>query len=87
MYLLACVPPHQAELEAAALSGRTTVKVDLPDVEHRTLEVALGEERVQDPATDKWYEVKWAQDDAGRLVVLEVVHLEGRGGGQGLTRR
>jgi hypothetical protein len=60
----------QAELEAAALSGNSLVPVDLPD--GGELLVPLGEEEVMHPSGDgRSYRVKWAQDDAGRLVVLD----------------
>jgi hypothetical protein len=60
----------QAELEAAALSGNSLVPVELPD--GGELLVPLGEEEVMHPSGDgRSYRVKWAQDDAGRLVVLD----------------
>ncbi|KAF6264706.1 hypothetical protein COO60DRAFT_16234 [Scenedesmus sp. NREL 46B-D3] len=60
----------RAELEAAALAGNSLVAVDLPD--GGQLLVPLGEEEVRHPSGDgRSYAVKWAQDDAGRLVVLD----------------
>ena len=66
--LLACCST-QAELEAAAASGNSTATVELPD--GGELEVPLGEDRAVHPETGVQYSVKWAQDDAGRLVVLD----------------
>jgi hypothetical protein len=46
------------------------VRVDLPD--GGGLLVPLGEEEVMHPSGDgRSYRLKWAQDDAGRLVVLD----------------
>jgi hypothetical protein len=65
----------QAELEAAAQSGNSLVPVDLPD--GGELLVPLGEEEVLHPSGDgRSYRVKWAQDDAGRLVVLNCVLVQ-----------
>lgn len=52
------------------MSGNSLVSVDLPD--GGELLVPLGEELVQAPTADgRWFEVRWAQDDEGRLVVLD----------------
>jgi hypothetical protein len=52
------------------MSGNSLVSVDLPD--GGELLVPLGEELVQHPTADgRWFEVRWAQDDEGRLVVLD----------------
>uniref|UniRef100_A0A383W084 ABC transporter domain-containing protein n=1 Tax=Tetradesmus obliquus TaxID=3088 RepID=A0A383W084_TETOB len=62
----------RAELEAAAQAGNSLVPVEAPDG-GRELLVPLGEEEVMHPSGDgRSYRVKWAQDDAGRLVVLDV---------------
>jgi hypothetical protein len=59
----------QAELEAAAASGNSTATVELPD--GGELEVPLGEDSAIHPETGVTYSIKWAQDDAGQLVVLD----------------
>jgi hypothetical protein len=69
-------PTLQAELEAAALSGNSLVPVEAPDGGGELL-VPLGEEEVLHPSGDgRSYRVKWAQDDAGRLVVLDCTLVE-----------
>jgi hypothetical protein len=75
---------RKAEIEAAAATGKQHVTADLPD-DLGTIEVALGEETITHPDTGVTYEVKWAQDEAGRLVVLELVVMgqEGEMGGPG----
>lgn len=52
------------------MSGNSLVPVDLPD--GGELLVPLGEEEVMHPSGDgRSYRIKWAQDDEGRLVVLD----------------
>jgi hypothetical protein len=63
----------QAELAAAQALGNTEVDVPLPD--GAVLQVALGQERCANPADGREYSIKWAQDDAGHLVVLDVLPL------------
>jgi hypothetical protein len=66
----------QAELEAAEQSGSSLVPVDLP--EGGELLVPLGEEVVPHPSGDgRTYTIKWAQDDEGRLVVLDCQLAQG----------
>ena len=66
---------RQAELEAAAADGRSTVTVELEDGGGR-LEVALGEEYVTDAASGRSYQIKWGQDDLGALQVLRAVPVD-----------
>eukprot|EP00775_Hariotina_reticulata_P013231 gene13231-13362_t len=61
----------QAELEVAALTGASVV-VQLPD-NGKQVQVAVGQDWVLDAAVGQWYRVKWVQDEAGKLAVLEVV--------------
>ena len=70
---------RRAEIEAARGGGGLgTVAVPVPSplggaaAGGRVLEVPVGEERVVDSATGAAYAVKWAQDERGRLVVLDV---------------
>jgi ABC-type multidrug transport system ATPase subunit len=91
---------RRAEIEAAKGQGRGTVAVPVPAplgggssgaVGGRVLEVPLGEERVVDSVTGAAYAIKWAMDEHGRLVVLDVrrVGVNGgpaAGGGGGLQR-
>ena len=77
---------RRAELAAAEALGEATVEVPLPC--GGALRVALGQERAVSAADGRVYAVKWAQDDAGRLVVLDVAPLgyapvPGAGGGFG----
>jgi hypothetical protein len=74
----------QAELAAAQALGTTCVEVPLPD--GGALHVALGQEQAVNAADGREYGIKWAQDDAGRLVVLDVLPLgagHGAAGGAG----
>eukprot|EP00879_Flechtneria_rotunda_P001464 GHRR01001618.1.p1 GENE.GHRR01001618.1~~GHRR01001618.1.p1 ORF type:complete len:377 (+),score=106.50 GHRR01001618.1:215-1345(+) len=65
----------RAELEAAAVSGNSLVSVELPDGSGELL-VPLGHEEASHPSGDgRRYKVKWVQDDAGRLVVLDCVMM------------
>ena len=62
--------------------GNTSVEVPLPD--GGVLHVALGQEQGVSPADGRAYAIKWAQDDAGRLVVLDVLPLGAGGAGLGI---
>ena len=65
-------PPFQlgqAELAAARAAGRATVEVPLPGGAG-LLRVTPGQETATHPETGALYAVKWAQDEAGRLVAL-----------------
>ncbi len=57
----------QAELEAAAAEGRSSVRVELDN--GGVLEVPLGDEYVVEAATGVRYHIKWGQDEAGNLQV------------------
>ncbi len=70
----------QAELSAAEALGTSTVEVPLPD--GGVLQATLGQDHTINPADGREYAIKWAQDDAGRLVVLDVLPL-GPGGALG----
>lgn len=60
----------KAELEAAQAGGNTLVTVPLPGGQGE-FKVPLGDEQAFNPADGKTYRLKWAQDDDGRLVVLD----------------
>ncbi|KAI8468323.1 MAG: hypothetical protein J3K34DRAFT_523031 [Monoraphidium minutum] len=64
---------RKAELAAAEAMGNSTVEVPLPD--GGVLHVALGQDQGVSAADGRAYAIKWAQDDAGRLVVLDVLPL------------
>ncbi|KAI8472921.1 MAG: hypothetical protein J3K34DRAFT_383970 [Monoraphidium minutum] len=72
---------RKAELAAAEAMGNAPVEVPLPD--GGVLHVALGQEEAANPADGRVYAIKWAQDDAGRLVVLDVLPLSGQAQGLG----
>jgi hypothetical protein len=77
---------HQAELEAAARSGGSMVDVELPD--GSTLHAPLGQEEVEHPAgTGIMYQLMWAQDEAGRLVVLQALPTGARNAGRSAISR
>lgn len=59
----------QAEIEAARITGQKPTTVILAD--GSALKVPLGQERVTNPADGNTYAVKWTQDDAGKLAVLD----------------
>ncbi|KIZ04840.1 hypothetical protein MNEG_3122 [Monoraphidium neglectum] len=73
---------RRAELAAAEALGASSVEVPLP--EGGALHVALGQDRGVNPADGRAYAIKWAQDDAGRLVVLDVLPLGVQPPGLGL---
>jgi hypothetical protein len=58
--------------------------VEVPLPEGGALHVALGQDRGVNPADGRAYAIKWAQDDAGRLVVLDVLPLGVQPPGLGL---
>ncbi|KAK9805624.1 hypothetical protein WJX72_008643 [[Myrmecia] bisecta] len=60
---------RKAELEAAAAEGRATSIIYLDD--GHQLKVPIGEETATHPVNGSIYRIKWAQDDAGRLQILE----------------
>jgi len=64
---------RKAELAAAQATGNTSVEVPLPD--GGVLQIAIGQDQGVNPADGRMYAIKWAQDDAGRLVVLDVLPL------------
>lgn len=81
--LAAISRPSQTELAAAssAAAGAPAVEVPLP---HGAppLRVALGQEVAVDESSGRQFVVKWAQDEAGRLVAMGAVPV-GAGGGVG----
>ncbi|GBF93217.1 ABC transporter A family member [Raphidocelis subcapitata] len=64
---------RKAELAAAQAQGASSIEVPLPD--GGALRVSLGQDRAANPADGREYAIKWAQDDSGRLVVLDVLPL------------
>ncbi|KAL3145132.1 hypothetical protein ABBQ38_001736 [Trebouxia sp. C0009 RCD-2024] len=60
---------RKAEVEAAALEGRSTETIHLPD--GAVLKVPLGEEYATVEGGTTQYQVKWAQDESGNLQILE----------------
>lgn len=61
----------EAELDAAAREGKTTMDVTVSD--GTTLQVPLDAEYVINPDSRQIYKVQWGQDDSGRLVVIDAV--------------
>lgn len=61
---------RKAEVEAAALEGRSIETVHLPD--GAVLKVPLGEEFATVEGGTVQYQVKWAQDESGNLQVFQV---------------
>lgn len=57
------------------------MEIPLPD--GGLLHVALGQDQAINPADSRVYAIKWAQDDAGRLVVLDVLSLGAQAPGLG----
>ncbi|KAL3145244.1 hypothetical protein ABBQ32_000989 [Trebouxia sp. C0010 RCD-2024] len=60
---------RKAEVEAAALEGRSTETIHLLD--GAVLKVPLGEEYATVEGGTAQYQVKWAQDESGNLQILE----------------